>query len=410
MKHPDYKNVTDWADHLGAIRWRYRKGGVTKYLPGEPHSPEFDAAYNALVAGKPMPKIAKPIKAEAKAAAPKKPVAEVVRIPGAAFPNSFTAAYRELKKTPKWQDLSDTSRTLYSNEIERFLLRPVAVGGTALWGDMPVADLRYIHLQKLMEDETIKTHMRHLMLTSVRKLIKIALRLEWIESDPSVNVEIAAATYTRGDQPWTEADHEKFCATYPPGTPARTCYGLARWMGNRRGDIFKLKWSDRETVRLRVGDEIVMRDGFWVEHEKGKKRRMVRGKAPKKLFQPMSPMLAEILAPLDKSTDTILVKRNGKPYETKLSLTIMMGKYWAPKAGLSKGHTLHGLRHANGATMAEAGVNTKDRMQVLGHERIEHAALYAQHADQIRAAIKAVDLVTDFVQPTKLVRLSKKVG
>lgn len=49
MKHPDYPSVSSKTDRHGKERWRFRKGNVDKQLPGEPGSPEFDAAYQACL-------------------------------------------------------------------------------------------------------------------------------------------------------------------------------------------------------------------------------------------------------------------------------------------------------------------------------------------------------------------------
>ena len=57
MKHPDYPNVSSLVVK-GNVYWRFRKTGMKPVvLPGEPHTAEFDAAYQAAIAGKAMSRI-----------------------------------------------------------------------------------------------------------------------------------------------------------------------------------------------------------------------------------------------------------------------------------------------------------------------------------------------------------------
>jgi hypothetical protein len=51
MKHSDYPNVTSMVDRHGKTRWRFRKLGVYVWLRGDPGTPDFDAKYQAALAG-----------------------------------------------------------------------------------------------------------------------------------------------------------------------------------------------------------------------------------------------------------------------------------------------------------------------------------------------------------------------
>lgn len=393
MKHPDYPGVSAFADRFGKRRWRYRKNGVVKYLPGEPHSPEFDAAYRALggtVA--PRPAAAPTKEAEPTKAAPSK----VVPMPGASEPRTFKAAYRELRSSQKWTViLSGESRRLYSNQIEDFLKRPVMpnIDKEKLWGDIPISDLKFDHVQKLMESESIAMHQRRVLLVCIRKLVKVALRLRWMDADPTVGVELF--TYSnRGDQPWSEADHKKFCLRHPIGSSARTCYGLARWLGNRRGDIAKLRWADLEIDRRMIGGKLTVTEGFVVEHEKGAHRRRMKKQPPKIVFQPLEFQLAEILAPLDRTKEFVLLNEDGEPYK-KDSLTGAMRR-WREQAKIGPHRTLHGLRFSSAEVMTDAEVDERGVAQVLGHNSLKDTRNYARNASQRRAAIIAAKKVALF--------------
>ncbi|BCG86683.1 hypothetical protein MesoLj113c_27930 [Mesorhizobium sp. 113-3-9] len=47
---------------------------------------------------------------------------------------------------------------------------------------------------------------------------------------------------------------EKYEERHTIGTPARTCYALGFWLGNRRGDIANLEWDDLVTEEIELFD------------------------------------------------------------------------------------------------------------------------------------------------------------
>ena len=74
-----------------------------------------------------------------------------------------------------------------------------------------------------------------------------------------------------------------------------------------------------------------------------------------------------------------------------------MMAYWCKLAGLPKGLTLHGLRKSLGVYLAEAEASTRQLMDVLGHDDIDHAELYSREASQVRLAVQGVDRVVRLV-------------
>ena len=55
--------------------------------------------------------------------------------------------------------------------------------------------------------------------------------------------------------------------------------------------------------------------------------------------------------------------------------------HWCALAGLPKGLTLHGLRKSLGVYLAEAEASTRQLMDVLGHDDIDHAELYSSASE-----------------------------
>jgi integrase len=59
-------------------------------------------------------------------------------------------------------------------------------------------------------------------------------------------------------------------------------------------------------------------------------------------------------------------------------------------AGIPPGYTLHGLRKTLGKQLAMHGATTRELMDVLGHDNIQHAALYSKEAEQKLMAAAAM--------------------
>ena len=185
------------------------------------------------------------------------------------------------------------------------------------------------------------------------------------------------------------------------GTAARTCYGLALWLGNRRGDVAGLRWDQRVTRRVFIDGIERHFDGFDIVQAKNKGRT-----GGKRLFVPITPMLSEILDAADRRGETVLVNGYGEPFSAK-SLTGMMA-HWCKLAGLPKGLTLHGLRKSLGVYLAEAEASTRQLMDVLGHDDIDHAELYSREASQVRLAVQGMDRVVRLV--TRKPMLGEPIG
>src|SRR5690606_9994831 len=139
---------------------------------------------------------------------------------------------------------------------------------------------------------------------------------EWIEYDPTTRLD--EPLQYRGWKAWTPEAMAKFEARWPIGSGARTCYGLALWLGNRRGDVAALRWSDLVKHRVVIDGQRQDIEGF--DFTQLKNRNKTGGK---RVFIPLTPMLREILEPLDRSTETVLINAYGVPFSPK-SLTGMM--------------------------------------------------------------------------------------
>lgn len=374
MTLDDYPGVTSFADRHGRRRWRWRapgRGGRQVNLPGEPGEPAFDAAYAAAIDGRP------------------RPGAIVKVMPGAALPKSWGAAARLLEKTSKWARYDEATRKKNAKLIEAFLESRIVEEDPTTWRNAPMPATRRAYLKAFLARFDATPAKRKHILVAIRKLVGVGFDEDWIEQDPTVRLDEPPQTI--GWKAWPEDALARFEARWPAGTAARTCYGLALWLGNRRGDVAALAWKHRTTRRVVVGGETVDVDGF--DFVQGKNRNRNGGK---RLFLPVTPMLAEILAPLDRSTGTVLVNAYGRPFSAK-SLTGMMA-HWNRLAGNPPGLTLHGLRKTLGGMLATGEATTRQLMDVLGHDDIEHAELYSRSAEQARLAHAGMEKVVKLVR------------
>lgn len=96
--------ISSYTDRHGKLRWRFRRGKVTKPLPGGPGEERFEQAYDDLLNGRPVR-------------------AEIIRHPNHALPRTLKAAWRlaAAANNIEWRKLGNKSRELYIDRAERLL-------------------------------------------------------------------------------------------------------------------------------------------------------------------------------------------------------------------------------------------------------------------------------------------------
>jgi len=159
-----------------------------------------------------------------------------------------------------------------------------------------------------------------------------------------------------------EAARQAYEERWPLGTTPRTVYALALYFGHRRSDVANVKWSDLEIAAGNV----------------------VQKKTGKALWIPMHPKLAASLEAVERRGEFVVLTQYRQPFSPK-ALGMRMQE-WTKLAGLTTGHTLHGLRKTLGKMLAEAGATTRELMAILGHDDIAHAELYTREAEQKKLA------------------------
>lgn len=346
--HPDYPFASSFEDRHGTTRWRFRRSGKTISLPGQPGDPQFEKHYKAAIEGR------------------KPTTAKVVGMPGAVAQGSFRDAWRKVQRTPEWLEHDPATKDKNTRLAEEFLELPVIKDGTAKWGDMLLRDLKRRHIKDILAQFHDTPHKAKHLLVAIRKMIYVALDEEWIDSDPTY--KLSYRPEYKGWRAWTQGERDAFEAKWPLGSAARTAYGLALWLGSRRSDVAHIRWSDIDF--------------------QNRTATIVTKKGDKRLVLPITPMMLEILQPLDRSKEFVLINSYGKPFSEK-SLTGMMA-HWTKLAEMPSGCTMHGLRKTLGKLLAESGSTTRQLMETLGHDDIQHAELYSREAEQKRLAKDAM--------------------
>lgn len=360
----DRPHLKSYRDRHGKTRWRFVRAGKTIHLPGQPGDDGFEAAYLAAVEGRAR--------------------AQVVRHPNAAQPKTLGDAWSRVKQTAEWLAYDPATRQKNTTLAEGLLSSRVVASSPFLWRDVPMKDLQRRHLKGILAAHSATPHKAKHLLTAIRKMIYVALDEEWIEVDPSYKLKWRPEY--KGWKAWTSAAITQFEARWPVGTTPRLVYSLGLWLGNRRGDIATLRWDQRSTRVVRIDGQLRQIDGF----------RLIQEKTGKELFLPISPDLAEVLDATPRRGETVVVTEYGNPFSQK-SLTGRMAD-WTRSAGLEKGFTLHGLRKTLGKRLAEGGASTRQLMEMLGHDDIEHAELYSREAEQVRLAAEGMDKVVSLVR------------
>ncbi len=353
--------LSSFKDRHGNERWRFRRNGKTISLLGEPGDPKFEEAYQNALNGR--------VQAKAK----------VVKHPHAALPCTLGAAWRLVIASAVWKAYDPATRDKNSSLASMFLESRVIETDPFQWKDVPVRDVRRRHLKDIISKYSETPHKAKHLLTTIRKMIDAAMDQEWIDVDPSYKLKWRPEYV--GWKAWTADAMQKYERRWPIGTTPRLAYAIALWLGNRREDVASLRWDQRLTKTVHMDGEARQVDGFQI----------VQCKGDKELFLPITPMLADILDATERRGPTVLVTAYGEPFSPK-SITGRMAD-WTKSAGIEPGFTLHGLRKTLGKMLAEGGASTRQIMDTLGHDDIEHAELYSREAEQARLATDGMDRV-----------------
>jgi integrase len=295
-------------------------------------TPEFDAEYQAAIAGLPARQTAKDDRATGTLA-------------------WLVERYRE---TGAWTNLSLATRRQRENIFKQVLK-------TA--GKQSIAKITTTSIMA-GRDRRQDTPARH-FLDAMRGLFRWAVKAKLVASDPTVGVDNPPRPKTDGFAVWSDDDIAAYEKQWPIGTRQRVWLDVLVYTGLRRGDAVRL---GRQHIRNGVGS---------IKTEKND--------TPVTL--PILPVLSKTLEAGPCGDLTFIAGENGHPL-TKESFGNLFRK--ACRAAGLRDRSAHGLRKAAATRAANAGATVPQLEAIFGWSGGTMAALYTRAADRRRLSLEAM--------------------
>ena len=332
------KYVVEDTDRHGNVRLYYRREGRKVRLRGPTGSPEFLADYKA-------------------AANPKKPRPPRAARPGRLMPGSFKWLCAQYYKSSMWAELDPNTQKTRRSILERFAAHKDN-------GDKPYALRLSKHIRKRRDEMMDTPEAANSMVKALRQLFRFAIRYDHHDANPATTVELLKSK-SSGYHSWTLAEIEKYEEAHPIGTTPRLALALALYTGQRRSDVIQFGKQ-----HLRQVDGVA-----WLvfKQHKGRNRNPVRLEIP---------VVAELQTILDASKTgdlTFLVSEQGRAFTNNGFGNRF--REWCDKAGLPH-CSVHGLRKAAAARLAERGCSEFEIMAITGHQTSKEVTRYTKAASQ----------------------------
>jgi integrase len=322
------------VDRFGKVRFYFRRDGYARCrLPGEPLGPEFMTAYHEALAAGPLP---------------------LQGGQSAAVAGSIGWLVEQYYRGAAFRGLKPGSQTAYRGILEQ--LRETH-------GHRLVKHLQRKNVRALRDAKAATPDAANSLLKVLRHLIRLALDLELIATDPSRGIKRLKPANPDGYHTWTEPEIARYRERWPVGSEERMALELLLHTGQRRSDV------------IRLGPKDVTEDGDgarWIV--------LTQLKTGTPVHVPLHPEL-EALLRFDRPA--FLLARRGQPCSPAVFSD------WFRKACDAAGlpHcTAHGLRKAAARRLAEAGCTTHQIAAITGHKTLVEVERYARQYDRKRSA------------------------
>lgn len=332
MPRPRYPYTHREVTRHGTVVWYFRKGrGPRTRLPGSFGSAEFQAAYYAILAGRPV---------EARAIAPKSSLRWLV--------DRYLESGRFTKLSPETQEMR-----------RRVLLSICKTGGNLDFRGITADD---VQRGKVRREATPGAAVNYVKI--MRALFEFAKDSTWVTENPAAGIK-AKAPETDGHHTWTVDEVERYQAKHPIGTQARLALDLMLYTGFRRGDAVKL------------GKQHI-RDGL-ITFRTNKRGVTVQ--------IPLLPPLAASIAATETGDLALLCTSRQQPW-AKESFGAWFGEQCIAAGVLGRAH---GLRKAGATIAAENGANEFQLAAMYGWTDTRMALVYIKKASKKRLAEQAAN-------------------
>lgn len=341
--------VTVFFDRHGTERFRYRRGGVSRYLRGAFNGPQFKADLRAARLAEPKP------------IADQRPAGTV---------NELIARYYG---SATFQKAGPARQRVARGIIESF---------RAEFGRDLVSGFRFDHIEAILLERSKKRRVGRRTVggpvaaenlhKQLKRLFRYAVKVGMIAEDPVARADKVAVPKTGGRHPWSEDDIAAYRAKHALGTKARLAMEIYLWTGLRLADGTQL---GRRHI---VDGQVVYK----------------QAKTGKVLVLPAAPqLLGAIKATPMTGIETFLVTDYGKPF-TANGLGNKM-RQWCDEAGLPH-CSAHGLRKALARRAADQGATQQQLKAVGTWSNDAEVATYVRGADQAKLADVAMQRVMEW--------------
>jgi len=345
-----FPGVTRVTDRHGKVRWRFRRGAFSTYLPGPYASAEFRAAYEAAVTGS--------------------------KIPAARDGSPFGTLgwlIEQYLRSPRYANLSAIRKDTLRRELD--WLRREA-------GDLPFARFGVRHVEALRAKKAGPTA-QNAVKKNLSLVFNFAIRGELTAHNPARAAERRKEN-PEGYHTWTEAEIDRYLAKHGPGTKPRLAIVIFLYTGASRQDAARLGWQNVSAGRIRYR----------------------RGKTGIEADLPILPEMAEELRYVPADTLLFLTHGQGRPYKPET-----LGNWFKDQckaAGLPH-CSAHGLRKAGARRIAERGGTEHEVMAFMAHATPKEGATYTKTASRARMADSALAKVSGAKPEQTLSNLSDRL-
>ncbi|SIN98921.1 Site-specific recombinase XerD [Vannielia litorea] len=328
------KYVVEDTDRHGTVRLYYRRHGQKVRLRGPLGSPEFLTDYRRAAEGPKAPK-------------------QRSSSPGSVVPRSVKWLCVQYYKSSMFRELDPRTQKVRRSILERFCENKGD-------GDKPFALLLPRHIRARRDALADRPEAANSMVKALRQLYRFGVTYDLADANPAKDVEFLRSN-PEGFHSWTIEEIETYEKKHPVGTTARLALALALYTGQRRSDLVLL---GKQHLR-----------GGWLTftQQKGK------GRNPVRLEIPVVPELQRIIAATTTGDMTFLVNGYGRSY-TNAGFGNRFRK-WCDEAGLPH-CSVHGLRKAAAARLAELGCSEFEIMAITGHQTSKEVTRYTKAASQ----------------------------
>lgn len=269
----------------------------------------------------------------------------------------------DYQHSPEWHGLAPSTRAIYT-----IYLRPLFDLGhlsVTSWTRREILTLRdYIATERGNGAATGFIH-------ATSALFAWAVDREWIEHSPVTRIKRLPGGHLRA---WTREEAGTAEEKLLPHLSKVVI--LARYTGQRRGDLCAMGWSAYDGTSIRL----------------------VQQKTGAPLVLPVHPRLKSHLDAWPRVATTILTNLRDRPWiPVHLSHALPLA---LRKIGLSGDLNVHGLRKLAAAELADAGCSVHEIASITGHQTLSMVQLYTRSADQERLATAAIVRLTNFGKRT----------